>query len=356
MGKELLARKKNLKGKGGGHSPAKLKTPVPKKAQTKNSMRQVETKKVEGKSRQGRKMKRNKRRKWKPKVYIDNFGRPIYVPTKLRTAKKIKINHDFVGWLENRQRKRLNYVRLDIRFSGRWRRFRYDPNFKPKRFYKFKKAVKRIPLISKKDWASEERQESYESYIKKYLEQKTGTQAKKKERILLKLRRESRMLKTFLGALVRRGKRSKAIKIFRSLIRLISLSKFYNKRRKNKKGKKRNPMRFIFRAVVLASPRIMLKSKRVGGIIYRLPVFIEGSRRTRSLGVRWIIASAQRRPEKLIAERLANEIIDIHRKKGLTIKRKSEMYKIGVGNKAFVHYMWRKKKKRKKALKKINRR
>jgi hypothetical protein len=72
--------------------------------------------------------------------------------------------------------------------------------------------------------------------------------------------------------------------------------------------------------------------------------------------MRWIVASAQRRPEKLMAERLASEIIDIHRGKGLTMKRKAEMYKIGVGNKAFVHYMWRKKKRRKKALKKINRR
>src|SRR5690554_8090853 len=94
------------------------------------------------------------------------------------------------------------------------------------------------------------------------------------------------MLKTFLGALIRRGKKSKAVKIFRSLIRLISISKFYKRRRKkNRQYKKQSPMRFIFRAVVLASPRIMLKSKRVGGVIYRLPIFIEGSRRARSFGI-----------------------------------------------------------------------
>jgi small subunit ribosomal protein S7 len=308
----------------------------------------------EGKAQNKGDKKKKKHRKWKPKPLIDNFGRPVYVPQSLR--RRVKMSSNFANWLERRQRKILHYARLDIRFSGRWRRFRYDPNFKPKRYYKKpQKSSKLEPFIEEKDWDSVERKEPYIGYVKRYLEQKTNIQSEKSGRILRRLRRESRMLKTFLGALVRRGKKSKAVKIFRSLIRLISLSKFY-KRRKKGKGKQQSPMRFIFRAVVLASPRIMLKSKRVGGVIYRLPIFIEGSRRARSFGMRWIVASAQRRPEKLMAERLASEIIDIHRGKGLTMKRKAEMYKIGVGNKAFVHYMWRKKKKRKKALKKINRR
>lgn len=301
--------------------------------------------------------KKKRRRKWRPKPFIDNFGRPVYVPQSLR--RRVKVDSNFVSWLERRQRKIFHYARLDTRFSGRWRRFRYDPNFKPKRHYKkSQKSLRLEPFISEKDWGSEERKEPYISYVRRYLEQKTSVQSTKSDRIFRRLRRESRMLKTFLGALLRRGKKPKAVKIFRSLIRLISLSKFY-KRRKKGKGvgyKKQSPMHFIFRAVVLASPRIMLKSKRVGGVIYRLPIFIEGSRRARSFGMRWIVASAQRRPEKLMAERLASEIIDIHKGKGLTMKRKAEMYKIGVGNKAFVHYMWRKKKKRKKALKKINRR
>lgn len=310
---------------------------------------------VEGGSKGGKKKK--KPRKWRPKPFIDNFGRPIYVPKSLRH--RMKMNSNLANWLERRQRKVLQYARLDIRFSGRWKRFRYDPNFKPKRYYKKpQKPSKLEDFIEEKDWDPEERKEPYISYVKRYLERKTSIHSKRRDRILRRLRRESRMLKTFIGALVRRGKKSKAIKIFRSLIHLISLSKFYKRRgdKKNRKYKKQSPMRFIFRAVVLASPRIMLKSKRVGGVIYRLPIFIEGSRRARSFGMRWIVASAQRRPEKLMAERLASEIIDIHRGKGLTMKRKAEMYKIGVGNKAFVHYMWRKKKRRKKALKKINRR
>lgn len=334
---------------------SKLRTLVPNEIPVKSFVRQVEKKKFKGKGQRGK--KKNKPRKWKPKPLIDNFGRPLYIPRKFWTARKLWIDTNFVKWVEDRQRKKLNYARLDIRFSGRWRRFNYDPNFKPKRFYsKKKKPTKRSKLISRDDWSAEKRTESYESYIRKYLEQKTSFRAKKRKRVLKKLRRESRMLKTFLGALIRRGKKSKAIKIFRSLLRIISLSKFYRKRGRKKSRLKKNPMRFIFRAIVLASPRIMLKSKRVGGIIYRLPIFIESSRRTRSLGMRWIVASAQKRPEKLMAERLANEIIDIHRNKGSTLKRKAEIYKIGVGNKAFVHYMWRKKKKRKKALKKINRR
>jgi len=333
---------------------AKLDKLVPKEASTRPLKQKESLRK--GKRKGGKKKK--KHHKWKPKPFIDNFGRPIYVPLSLR-RRKMKINSNFVNWLERRQRKALNYARLDIRFSGRWRRFRYDPNFKPKRYYKKpRKPSKLGSFIKKKDWDSEKRKEPYTSYVKGYLERKGNLQSRRRGRILRRLRRESRILKTFLGALVRRGKKSKAVKIFRSLIRLIALSKFYKRRKKKKsKGyKKQSPMRFIFRAVVLASPRIMLKSKRVGGVIYRLPIFIEGSRRARSFGMRWIVASAQRRPEKLMAERLASEVIDIHRGKGLTMKRKAEIYKIAVGNKAFVHYMWRKKKKRKKALKKINRR
>jgi small subunit ribosomal protein S7 len=324
----------------------RFKAPVSNKYSAEPLLQQIggEVKDLKGR----RHKKKRKKRKWKPREFIDNFGRQIYVPVKYR---KLKINHASAKWLEIQQRKRLAYARLDIRFSGRRRRFRYDPNFKPKhRYFHKKKPEKRLKLISKKKFAAKEREETYETYIKKFRDQRLRLRNRKKERVFKKLRRESRMLKIFVGALIRKGKKSTAIKILRSLIRLISVSKFY-KRRKYK-----NPLRPIFRAVLLASPRIMLKSKRVGGIIYRLPIFIEGSRRTRSLGMRWIIASAQRRPEKLMAERLANEIIDIHRKKGLTIKRKAEVYSVGVGNKAFVHYMWRKKKRRKKALKKINRR
>src|SRR5690554_752248 len=353
-------RKGSLKGKRGRRLHfkqlfAKLKTLAPSETRAKPLTKIIEKEKVKGTVKGRRKIK-NKYRKRKPKLALDNFGRFIYIPRNIRKRpKRLKVNHAYVGWLENRQRKQLNYARLDIRFSGRRRRFHYDPNFKPKRFYKKNKPSKGLEFISKEDWDSEKRDETYGSYIKKYRDQKFEFESKKRKRILKRLRSESRMLKTFLGALIRRGKKSKAIKIFRSLVRLISLSKFY-KSRKIKKKNKKSPMRFIFRAVVLASPRIMLKSKRVGGIIYRLPIFIDGSRRTHSLGMRWIVASAQKRPEKFMAERLANEIIDIHRKKGLTIKRKAEVYKVGVGNKAFVHYMWRKKKRRKKALKKINRR
>ena len=353
-----IIRKRFLKGKRGRRLRykqllAKIKALVPRISK-RPFIQDIEKKKVKEVSRRGTK-RVDKRRKGKPRIFLDNFGRLLYIGKRIRSAGDMEINRESVAWLEDRQRKQISYARLDMRFSGKWRRFNYDPNFKPKHFYKKSKPVKRLELISRKDWSSEERGETYESYIKKYRDQKFNLESKRVERTFRKLRRESRMLKTFLGALIRRGKKSTAIKIFRSLIRLISLSKFY-KRRKNKKKKKKSPMRFIFRAIMLASPRIMLKSKRVGGIIYRLPIFIEGSRRTRSLGMRWIVASAQRRPEKLMAERLANEIIDIHRNKGLTIKRKAEIYKVGVGNKAFVHYMWRKKKKRKKALKKINRR
>src|SRR5690554_1783168 len=359
MEETRLIRRKYLKGRKSRRLQykrilAKLKRLVPKETPVQSSKQK--NLKRERRNKVGKKKK--KHRKWRStRPFIDNFGRPIYVPLSLR--RRIKVNSNFVNWLERRQRKFLNYARLDIRFSGRWRRFRYDPNFKPKHYYKkIRKPTKLGSFIEKKDWDSGERKEPYTSYVKGYLERKSSLQSRKRDRILRRLRRESRMLKTFLGALIRRGKKSKAVKIFRSLIRLISLSKFYKRlrKKKNKRYKRQSPMRFIFRAVVLASPRIMLKSKRVGGVIYRLPIFIEGSRRARSFGMRWIVASAQRRPEKLMAERLASEIIDIHRGKGLTMKRKAEMYKVAVGNKAFVHYMWRKKKKRKKALKKINRR
>ncbi len=146
--KEMRAvRKKLLKGKRSRRLYlkqlfAKLKTLAPSETLAKPLTKIVEKKKVKETGYKGRRKFKNRYRKRKPKLSLDNFGRFIYIPRNIRKRpKRMKVNHAYVGWLENRQRKQLNYARLDIRFSGRRRRFHYDPNFKPKRFYKKNKAV-----------------------------------------------------------------------------------------------------------------------------------------------------------------------------------------------------------------------
>ena len=101
----------------------------------------------------------------------------------------------------------------------------------------------------------------------------------------------------------------------------------------------RDPLETFDLAIKNASPLVEVKPRRVGGATYQVPVEIEGDRRV-SLGMRWLLESARKRPGKSTAEKLADEFIDASRNVGNAIKRREDTHKMAEANRAFAHYRW----------------
>jgi len=86
-------------------------------------------------------------------------------------------------------------------------------------------------------------------------------------------------------------------------------------------------------------PVVEVRSRRVGGATYQVPVDIRPERR-QALGIRWIIGNARSRPEKTMYQRLAGELLDAYNNTGTSIKKKEDTHKMADANKAFAHYKW----------------
>ncbi len=87
------------------------------------------------------------------------------------------------------------------------------------------------------------------------------------------------------------------------------------------------------------TPSLEVRSRRVGGATYQVPVEVP-ARRSRTLAVRWLVGFARNRREKTMSERLANEILDSVQQQGGAWKRKDDIYRMAQANKAFAHYRW----------------
>ncbi|MFC1939371.1 30S ribosomal protein S7 [Chloroflexota bacterium] len=92
-------------------------------------------------------------------------------------------------------------------------------------------------------------------------------------------------------------------------------------------------------AVRNATPQIEVKSRRIGGATYQVPVEVRPDR-SLSLAIRWLIASAEARPGKSMAERLAGELSDAAKGQGATIKKRDDTHRMAEANRAFAHYRW----------------
>ena len=99
------------------------------------------------------------------------------------------------------------------------------------------------------------------------------------------------------------------------------------------------PIQTLKRAVENIRPSMEVRSRRVGGSSYQVPVEVR-PRRQQTLGVRWLVEFARRRKEPTMAERLANEILDAANRTGLAVKRREDVHKMAESNKAFAHYRW----------------
>ena len=100
-----------------------------------------------------------------------------------------------------------------------------------------------------------------------------------------------------------------------------------------------DPVAALKRAVENTRPELEVKSRRVGGATYQVPVEVR-PRRATTLAIRWLVSYAGQRREKTMAERLANEILDASNNIGASVKRREDMHKMAESNRAFAHYRW----------------
>jgi small subunit ribosomal protein S7 len=127
--------------------------------------------------------------------------------------------------------------------------------------------------------------------------------------------------------LMRQGKKSLAEKIVYSCFDIIS------------EETKEEPLKIFKKALSNVKPSLEVKSRRVGGATYQVPVEVRPERRT-ALGIRWIIQSAKQRKENEMVNRLAREILDAYKNTGLSVKKKEDTHRMAEANRAFAHYRW----------------
>jgi small subunit ribosomal protein S7 len=99
------------------------------------------------------------------------------------------------------------------------------------------------------------------------------------------------------------------------------------------------PTATLKRAIENIKPQLEVKSRRVGGATYQVPIEVR-PRRANTLAVRWLIGYSRQRREKTMAERLANELMDASNGIGASVKRREDMHKMAESNRAFAHYRW----------------
>jgi small subunit ribosomal protein S7 len=101
----------------------------------------------------------------------------------------------------------------------------------------------------------------------------------------------------------------------------------------------RDPVEVMQDAVQALTPHLEVRSRRVGGATYQVPVEVPG-RRARTLAIRWLVSFARARREKVMAERLAAEMLDALAAQGGAFKKKDDIFRMAQANKAFAHYRW----------------
>jgi small subunit ribosomal protein S7 len=101
----------------------------------------------------------------------------------------------------------------------------------------------------------------------------------------------------------------------------------------------RPPVEVLEQAVKSVTPALEVRSRRVGGANYQVPVEVP-ARRARTLAIRWLVTFARQRREKEMVDKLVGEILDAQNQQGGAYKRKDDMYRMAQANKAFAHYRW----------------
>jgi small subunit ribosomal protein S7 len=134
-------------------------------------------------------------------------------------------------------------------------------------------------------------------------------------------------LTKFINAIMLDGKKSVAQKVMYGALERIE----------SKTGEQ--GIEIFYKAMDNIKPVMEVKSRRVGGATYQVPIEVRPVRQ-QSLGIRWIIEAARKRNERTMIERLSNELMDAATEKGSAFKKKEDTYKMAEANKAFAHYRW----------------
>ena len=138
---------------------------------------------------------------------------------------------------------------------------------------------------------------------------------------------QSPLVTKFINCMMVEGKKSVAESIFNGAMDTI------------KERTQDDPLRVFRKAVDNVKPALEVKSRRVGGSNYQVPIEVRPQRRT-ALALRWLIGFSRSRPEKSMHERLANELMDAASARGAAFKKKEDTHRMAEVNKAFAHYRW----------------
>jgi small subunit ribosomal protein S7 len=137
----------------------------------------------------------------------------------------------------------------------------------------------------------------------------------------------SRLVAKFVNIMMIRGKKSTAERIMYDALGAVE------------DRSKQEALKMFKAAVDNVKPAVEVKSRRVGGSTYQVPVEVRPDRRT-SLSMRWLIGAARRRAERSMAEKLAAELLDAANNRGSAVKKREDTHKMAEANKAFAHYRW----------------
>jgi len=148
-----------------------------------------------------------------------------------------------------------------------------------------------------------------------------------KREILPDPKYHDKLVTKFINNMMLDGKKSLAERIFYSSMDLIQSKE------------SEEALTLFKKAVENAKPVLEVKSRRVGGATYQVPVEVRSDRK-QALSIRWILSSAKARTERTMEERLANELVDAANKRGAAIKKKEDVHRMAEANKAFAHYRW----------------
>ena len=135
------------------------------------------------------------------------------------------------------------------------------------------------------------------------------------------------LVSQFINKVLQRGKRSLAERTMYTALDIV----------RERTGAE--PTVTLKRAMDNVKPALEVKSRRVGGATYQVPVEVR-PRRATTLGIRWLVGYSRQRRERTMAERLANELLDASNGVGASVKRREDMHKMAESNKAFAHYRW----------------
>ncbi|HHT9108935.1 MAG TPA: 30S ribosomal protein S7 [Candidatus Wunengus sp. YC63] len=141
---------------------------------------------------------------------------------------------------------------------------------------------------------------------------------------------KSKLVSKFINSLMRKGKKSVAEGVFYRAMEVIE-----------KKITDVTPLEMFETAVNNVKPLVEVRSKRVGGATYQVPVEVP-KQRQQSLAIRWIIGAAQGKKGRPMFQRLSDELVDAYKKQGIAITQRENTHKMAEANKAFAHFAWSK--------------